>query len=909
MHTNNRLIVSIAIIMTMLMSIFSIGLDIDNSLEDDVSANFVVTDGPTLSSPDGIPGYPITITADVSGIVSNVNTWYDDWYIYSGFEPSGTGVFDCGESFDYDELLLNGGFTGYDGYTDHVIPLDWVEDGYSDCYNGADEEIGAYQPASSGQVEAEYRIWAVSSTGEEYLIKSGISAIDGEISANWDVPEIQPTGSYDICVEAITEGGQEWDMGLYSYVSSWSSHIRAYRNLVEINSISSTDCAGFELNLYDISLISENNVVIPGSTVNVNGFVSNPITGAPSDPGYLEASLRYFTENDEGVVLQNQEIYISENTALFDFAFLLPSNLYQGSNTYFKQVFVDVWANSSVTNQFELETITLRAGVVSSNILEPMNADLVYRDEPFIFQSETFVTDDYWFEPFTGHELTLEIRTSENGITNTEVIFSEVETDRSGGVFQLINLSGTDISGIAEMVLWWNNPATMETDSEEITIFVADSTYIKNNLGQGLNLDVEVVGEYSGEGEDVTFSVTATDDWGTPISSIYILHYLELEFQFEGGNSNEMVEQFGYSITDQNGQALVTISIPSGLNGANTDFVVVGFNETGFADSTKFEVELPEPEIDVQISGDYYVPGQQTTLYFNCTNLKGEVTYFWETSSEESGFVTADSCDSTAMVEFIIPMSQDSMFYGVMVAAIGEQGVVTDSFVFPIYIEEVEIDIILQTTGTHLAGDNVTVQYNITIDDNNMSDYFPLSWEVQIAGFSPYDFENVINESVGNLTIMLPDSLSSGPHIVSFQFWFTDSISMQAITVVEVVSQVENQEQEEMKASLSYKLENQATIIALISLFVALSSLLYMAISKPKNGSSDNSIPSDFLVKPDPMKLETPIAMPIAPEPSNNLPPPDAVGTISGGQEWVVHFGKNYYRPVGSNDEWKMWED
>ena len=47
---------------------------------------------------------------------------------------------------------------------------------------------------------------------------------------------------------------------------------------------------------------------------------------------------------------------------------------------------------------------------------------------------------------------------------------------------------------------------------------------------------------------------------------------------------------------------------------------------------------------------------------------------------------------------------------------------------------------------------------------------------------------------------------------------------------------------------------------------------------------------------------------PLPPLQASNLPPADAVGTVSGGHEWIVHLGQDYYRPAASNEDWKLYQ-
>ena len=36
-------------------------------------------------------------------------------------------------------------------------------------------------------------------------------------------------------------------------------------------------------------------------------------------------------------------------------------------------------------------------------------------------------------------------------------------------------------------------------------------------------------------------------------------------------------------------------------------------------------------------------------------------------------------------------------------------------------------------------------------------------------------------------------------------------------------------------------------------------------------------------------------------------PPPNAVGTLLDGFEWVDHYGEQYFRPAYSNDAWTLY--
>ncbi len=904
--------VSVFLIFTVFMTIdFSPSTEYE--LNNDLEVKYTVSDGPVLSSPDGIPGYPVTITAEVTGFSAG-DMWSDPYNTFGN--TTNYGVFDCDEVYSY-QLLTSQGWL-YD--TDHVIPLDWVENGYDDCYGGSDEVPGAASTVvSSSSQSTSYRVWAVSATGDEYLIRGNISPVGGEISVKWDVDLLQPTGDYQICVDSIITS-TNWEMGV-SYTSYYSSY---YRNLVLSSSSSGDSCTDFELNLYDLSLSSEHKLVIPGSTVIISGFVSNPITGGPSNPGSIDANLRYYTEDSEtgGIVSQIKEIYVSSDEAMFEFGFLLPSNLYQGAISNYWIIQVDVWANSSTTSQFEMETYTLYTSNLVATIISPPINELVYRDEPFVFQAEAILLSNaYWnWEPISGHDFSLKI----NSGGQTTVLIPQMTSDRSGNLLTIINLSTIDISGVATLTLVWINPSTMDTDNVQTMIFVADNAYVANNIGKGLNLEAEIIGDSPHEGEDVQVKITAKDDWGNPIPSIYIQHTVKINIYSIYGAS-QMSEQFEYSLTNANGEVIITKSIPAGLNGATVYLYVIGYNETGYLDSLSFEIPLAEPELEITLSTGDYHPGDLTTIIFSCRYLQGEVTYFWSTISGESGYLSTSDCDSMAEVEIIIPLSQDSAYYSVMVTAVSNQNIVSVTAHFLLAEENLEMDIVLFSPGVHVAGENLTIEYNISIENEDGSPIFPLSWETSIIGYPDNNTHGELNSSVGTLNMTLPDSLKSGSYIVNLRIG--DTISYTIIDVLSKEDEQYRQEdeqrreddrqedeqrieddiviQEELESSIGYQISDQSGIIAISALLMAIISLTIAAISRSGGKGEESNLKAEKLFNAPLTNKNN------APEYFGQLesgPPQNAVGTLQDGFEWFDHYGKQYYRPAYSNDAWALYQ-
>jgi hypothetical protein len=886
-------LVSMFLILTTFLAIdFSPSTEYE--LNNDLEVKYTVSDGPILSSPDGIPGYPLTITAEVTGFSSG-DVWNDP-YVYFG-NITNYGVFDCDETYPHQLWTTQ----GYLSVTDHVIPLDWVEDGYDDCDDGSDEVSGAASTVvTSSSQSTSYRVWAVSATGEEYLIRGNVSPVNGEISVKWNVDMLQPTGDYQICVDSIITS-TDWEMG--TAYSAYSS--RQYRNLVP--SSSGESCTNFELNLYDLSLSSEHKLVVPGSTVKISGFVSNPITGGPSDPGSIAANLRYYVEDANGsIVPQVKEIYVNSDEAIFEFAFLLPSNLYQGTSSYYWIIEVDVWANSSTTSQFEMETYTLYTSNLVASIISPPANELVYRDEPFIFQAEAILSTTYinTWEPLSEHEFSLKIISD----GHTTVLNPLMTSDIRGNLLTIINLSSIDISGVATLTLEWENPSTMETDNAQTMIFVADNAYVANNIGKGLNLEAKIVGDSPHEGEDVQVKITAKDDWGNPIPSIYIQHTVQIEVDSSLHYAvTNMFEQFGYDMTNEAGEVLITKSIPAGLNGAAVYVNVIGYNETGYLDSLSFEIPLAEPEIDITLSTGDYHPGEITTIIFSCNYLQGEVTYFWSTISGESGHLSSSGCNSLSEVEIIIPLSQDSAYYSVMVTAVSNQDIISVTAFFPLAEENLEMDIVLFSHGTHVAGESMTIEYNISIENGDGSPIYPLSWETSIVGYPDNNTQGELNSSAGSLNMTLPDSLKSGSYIVNLRIG--DAASY---TIIDVLSQEDDQHRvdevilrEELESSIGHQISDQSGIIAISALLMAIISFTIAVISRSGGKSEESNAKIDNL-------FNTPLA-------SNHVstdgsiqresaPPTNAVGTLQGGFEWFDHDGKQYYRTEYSNDSWELYQ-
>jgi len=227
-------------------------------------------------------------------------------------------------------------------------------------------------------------------------------------------------------------------------------------------------------------------------------------------------------------------------------------------------------------------------------------------------------------------------------------------SDIRGNLLTIINLSSIDISGVATLTLEWENPSTMETDNAQTMIFVADNAYVANNIGKGLNLEAKIVGDSPHEGEDVQVKITAKDDWGNPIPSIYIQHTVQIEVDSSLHYAvTNMFEQFGYDMTNEAGEVLITKSIPAGLNGAAVYVNVIGYNETGYLDSLSFEIPLAEPEIDITLStGD-----SNKSFKWKCKVCE----YKWKTSPGNRTKKDGTGCPKCAKTGF--DPSEPAVYY------------------------------------------------------------------------------------------------------------------------------------------------------------------------------------------------------------------------------------------------------
>jgi hypothetical protein len=379
-----------------------------------------------------------------------------------------------------------------------------------------------------------------------------------------------------------------------------------------------------------------------------------------------------------------------------------------------------------------------------------------------------------------------------------------------------------------------------------------------------------------------------------------------------------MFEQFEYNLTNANGEVIITKSIPSGLNGATVYLNVIGYNETGYLDSLSFEIPLAEPELEITLdTGDYH-PGDLTTIIFSCRYLQGEVTYFWSTISGESGYLSTSDCESLAEVEIIIPLSQDSAYYSVMVTAVSNQNIVSVTAHFPLAEENMEMDIVLFSPGVHVAGENLTIEYNISIENEDGSPIFPLSWETSIIGYPDNNTQGELNSSVGSLNITLPDSLKSGSYIVNLRVG--DAISY---TIIDVLSKEDEQRreddrqedeqrreddvvlQEELESSIGYQISDQSGIIAISALLMAIISLTIVAISRSGGKGEESNLKAEKLFN---APLESHHVPADYSSQQKSGPPPNAVGTLQDGFEWVDHYGEQYFRPAYSNDVWTIYQ-
>ena len=707
----------------------------------------------SLSSDDGVPGYPLTISFDATGIAED-DTWSDPHW---SFDP-GLGVFDCGEQWNWDSGQ------------DHVIPAEWVEDGSDDCYNGADEATGAGGTGTT--TAASYRVWALSTTGEEYIVASQRPTINGGVEVTWNIPAIQPTGSYSICADQ-TDGAQTWSMD----AADWPYDDRDNRNLdVDDWAWSSEMCTSLDINLYSLMLSADATVVLPGSQVQVSGLVTNPVDGEPTQPATLESFVEYWTEDmDENLVHQQQNMNIIPPMSIFDFSFLVPSNLYNGSSSYYSEIDITVWANSSTGNQVEISTLTLLSSEMAVEFITPAPTQLVLYNEPLLVQAQAYSSYSTWtWQPLADQPFNLKL------VIGTSVfdLAIGITTDDQGHLMHLADLSNYGVTGPAWLRLEWIDPSSMAPAQLDRQIYLSDSADTTQFVGEGINLDVEEYSDAGEPGETVTVTVSAEDDWGNPLTGIWLHWQTEVESEDEVGGIYGSSMKYGpwyVSQTDLEGLAELEMMIPSGINvnEGEVSIYVIGYNSTGATDSITIPVPLVQPDVNIDTDGEDYIPGAEVTYTISSTGMVGDVVYFWSTSDGSEGYIES-SQGMDEELTLSIPPYWEAGTYSLSVMAVSVSGIASSWYTLTA-LSGYRISLTADS-NSYLTGETIALEYSITSLNPQEEVMFPLSWFAEMVGQHDSQIYGVALEEHGSFTMQIPYDIPNGQYLITLDIGYEQTI-------------------------------------------------------------------------------------------------------------------------------------
>ena len=649
-----------------------------------------------------------------------------------------------------------------------------------------------------------YDIWAKSYYGEEtYFIARNRTASTSELTVIWQIPAPMPTGLYQVCADQEHPNDNGW---------GGSSSI-ACSSLLTIDR-------------YDLLVSFENPMPLPGEELRIHALVSSALDGSPEAPESGGYEIDYATEDADGSWNSQTKTGTFGSGSNLVFGFLLPSNIivWNGIN-------VQVWANGSGGDQVETTTRGVDIGTIQVNVEQPFQGTTIKPDSPFILSLNSYrsrgSSDSY---PESNMELNVDIEQE----SVKKRIATALTTDGDGYSSSVVTLpSSSDlVDGPATIFVSWTDPADLSIRNVTSPVFISTGSGPVSGGGMGIDLTANVPNTESEPGDIVPLILETRDNLGIALPDCWI----QYQIIRESSGHDDMHGVWQVAKTDSMGKLYLNITIPANLNPDSGDIEVnaIAWNKTGTTDSGIYDLQIINPDIDLDSEARYWIPGDTIMMEVTTTGMSGQITGFWSVSALDlEGMIQFDAGDM-GMFEFTVPAVVDDDAYSITLIAIDGRGSIESDSSYLTRHTGISVQVQLPDV-IPVGGGTLDLPYTITQLDSEQPIEFPVSWQASLVGVVDGEQTGRVNQTSGTIQLEIPATIESGHYLL--QIVFENAEQWGGVQIIEVRSESDGGGVSGAFASTNDAINPVAPLISIVALLLG---IIALALTLLRGGGGDD---------------------------------------------------------------------
>ncbi len=689
--------------------------------------------------------------------------------------------------------------------------------------------VTGYQQQDS-TTTSRYDIWAKSYYGEEtYFIARNRTASTSELTVLWQIPAPMPTGLYQVCADQEHPDESGWGGGS-----------------------SSIACSGLlTIDRYDLLVSFENPMPLPGEELRIHALVSSALDGSPEAPESGGYEIDYATEDADGSYNSQTKTGTFGSGSNLVFGFLLPSNI-----IVWNGITVQVWANGSGGDQVETTTKNVDIGTIQVNVEQPFQGTTIKPDSPFILSLNSY--RDHGFSgsyPESNMELNVDIEQE----SVKKRIATALTTDGDGYSSSVVTLpSSSDLGdGPATIFVSWTDPADLSIRNVTSPVFISTGSGLVSGGGMGIDLTANVPNTESEPGDIVPLIIETRDDLGIALPNCWI----QYQIIRESSGHYDLYGVWQVAKTDSAGKLYLNITIPENLNPDSGDVQVraIAWNQTGTKDSSTYDLQIINPDIDLDTKERYWIPGDTIMMEVTTTGMSGQITGFWSVSALDLEGMINFNAGEIGTFEFTVPAVVNDDSYSITLIAIDARGSIESDSSYLTRHTGISVQVQLPDV-IPIGGGTFDLPYTITQLDSEQPVEFPVVWQANLLGVVDGQQTGRVNQTSGTIQLEIPESIESGHYIL--QIGFENAEAWGGYQIIEVRSESDGAGVSGAFASTNDAINPVAPLISIVALLLGIIALGLTLLRGGGGGDDDDGFAPSNHASPPPAASPSPIESP-----------------------------------------------